>query len=174
MHVAIDPTDRKPAVPAVAAPVRSVPVVTLLPSDSPRARRLDESHVRKLAESGQDFEPIVVHRPTMRVIDGTHRLAATRLRGHREIAVRFFDGDEADAYVLSVQLNVSHGLPLTRAERRQAAIRILGFHPHWSDRAIAERTGLSDKTVGKLRGSGGGGKPPQPPPGGREGPRRPP
>ncbi|MEU1406896.1 ParB N-terminal domain-containing protein [Streptomyces sp. NPDC005728] len=130
-----------------------VPVEALRPSDSPRGLRQDEEHVRKLAESGRDFEPILVHRPTMRVIDGMHRLSAMALRGHREIAVRFFDGSEADAYVLSVQLNVRHGLPLTRGERRLAASRILLSHPHWSDRAIAERTGLSDKTVGKLRRS---------------------
>ncbi|MFE2725631.1 ParB N-terminal domain-containing protein [Kitasatospora sp. NPDC059327] len=132
---------------------RRVPLDVLKPSDSPRARRQDEEHVRKLADSDWEFEPVLVHRDTMRVIDGMHRLSATALRGRREIAVRFFDGSEADAYVLSVQLNVRHGLPLTPAERRLAAGRILRSHPHWSDRAIAERTGLSGKTVGKLRRS---------------------
>ncbi|MFF4687654.1 ParB N-terminal domain-containing protein [Streptomyces sp. NPDC001307] len=134
-----------------ASASQKVPIEALKPSDSPRGLRQDEDHVRKLAESGRDFEPILVHWPTMRVIDGMHRLSAMALRGHHEIAVCFFDGSEADAYVLSVQLNVRHGLPLTRAERRLAASRILLSHPHWSDRAIAERTGLSDKTVGKLR-----------------------
>ncbi|WP_199896660.1 ParB/RepB/Spo0J family partition protein [Streptomyces niger] len=133
--------------------VESVPIDRLEPSDSPRGGACDEGHVRALAGSGREFEAIVVHRPTMRVIDGMHRLHATRLRGHHTIAVRFFDGSEADAYVLSVQLNVRHGLPLSRAERRAAAERILRSHPHWSDRAIAERTGLSGKTVGKLRTS---------------------
>ncbi|MFF1902426.1 ParB/RepB/Spo0J family partition protein [Kitasatospora sp. NPDC058218] len=132
---------------------RRVPLDALKPSDSPRAQRQDEEHVRKLADSDWEFDPILVHRGTMRVIDGMHRLSATALRGRREIAVRFFDGSEADAYVLSVQLNVRHGLPLTPAERRLAAGRILRSHPHWSDRAIAERTGLSGKTVGKLRRS---------------------
>ncbi|MER7395011.1 ParB/RepB/Spo0J family partition protein [Streptomyces sp. NPDC000151] len=135
-----------------SATVESVPIDRLKPSDSPRGGSCDESHVRALADSGREFEAIVVHRPTMRVIDGMHRLRAARLRGHHAIAVRFFDGSEADAYVLSVQLNVRHGLPLSRAERRAAAERILRTHPHWSDRAIAERTGLSGKTVGKLRG----------------------
>lgn len=132
---------------------RRVPLDALKPSDSPRAQRQDEEHVGKLADSDWEFDPILVHRGTMRVIDGMHRLSATALRGRREIAVRFFDGSEADAYVLSVQLNVRHGLPLTPAERRLAAGRILRSHPHWSDRAIAERTGLSGKTVGKLRRS---------------------
>ncbi|MFE5729655.1 ParB/RepB/Spo0J family partition protein [Streptomyces sp. NPDC056528] len=129
----------------------NVPVEALRSSDSPRSRIHHEDHVRELARSTVPFEPLVVHRPTMRVIDGRHRLAAAVLRGLREIAVRFFDGDEADAYVLSVQLNVCHGLPLTREERRAAAVRILRSHPHWSDRAVAERVGMSGKTVGRLR-----------------------
>ncbi|GHA01130.1 hypothetical protein GCM10010329_23490 [Streptomyces spiroverticillatus] len=125
----------------------------LLPSDSPRGGACDENHVLALAGSGREFEPLLVHRPTMRVIDGMHRLSAARLRGYDTVAVRFFDGSQADAYVLSVQLNIRHGLPLSRAERRAAAERIVRTHPHWSDRAIAERTGLSGKTVGRLRGS---------------------
>ncbi|MBX7470196.1 ParB/RepB/Spo0J family partition protein [Streptomyces sp. MAG02] len=136
-----------------SANVENVLLDLLKPSDSPRGGSCDEGHVRALADSGREFEAIVVHRPTMRVVDGMHRLGAARLRGQDTIAVRFFDGAEADAYVLSVQLNVRHGLPLSRAERRAAAERILHSHPHWSDRAIAERTGLSGKTVGKLRES---------------------
>nr|WSX49118.1 ParB/RepB/Spo0J family partition protein [Streptomyces sp. NBC_00974] len=130
-----------------------MPIDRLRPSDSPRGGACDESHVLALVGSGREFEALLVHRPTMRVIDGMHRLSAARLRGYDTVAVRFFDGSDADAYVLSVQLNVRHGLPLSRAERRTAAERILCTHPHWSDRAIAERTGLSGKTVGKLRGS---------------------
>lgn len=149
MNVATDPATRISDV--LAAPCETVAIALLKPADSPRAQRQDDGHVRELADSPHDFEPILVHRPTMRVVDGMHRLAATLLRGRREIRVRWFDGSEADAYVLSVQLNVRHGLPLTRAERRLAAVRILASHPHWSDRAIAERTGLSDKTVGRLR-----------------------
>jgi ParB-like chromosome segregation protein Spo0J len=134
-----------------ATPPRTVPIAALKPSDSPRTQQQDDRRVRELADSTHDLGPIVVHWPTMRVIDGMHRLAAALLRGRQEIEVRYFDGSEADAYVLSVQLNVRHGLPLTRAERRLAAVRILASHPHWSDRAIADRTGLSDKTVGRLR-----------------------
>ncbi|MET9467336.1 hypothetical protein ABZY44_21520 [Streptomyces sp. NPDC006544] len=139
-------------VPSDATGVERVPIDLLGPSDSPRGGACDENHVLALVGSGREFEALLVHRPTMRVIDGMHRLSAARLRGHDTVAVRFFDGSAADAYVLSVQLNVRHGLPLSRAERRTAAERILRTHPHWSDRAIAERTGLSGKTVGKLRG----------------------
>ncbi len=87
----------------------------------------------------------------MRVIDGIHRLRAARLCGYKTIGVTFFDGNENDAYVLSVQQNVTHGLPLTRADRKSAAQRIVRIHPDWSDRAIAKVTGLSPKTVSGVR-----------------------
>lgn len=123
----------------------------LMPSLSPRKQREDPAHVRMLAEVDGDTDPILVHRPTMRVIDGTHRLRAAALKGRTRVAVRFFDGDESDAFVLSVQLSIRHGLPLTLDERKAAARRIVISHPHWSDRSIAERTGLSAKTVSKVR-----------------------
>lgn len=87
----------------------------------------------------------------MRVIDGVHRLRAAEASGRSEVAARFFDGAEADAFVLSVQCNVRHGLPLTLGERKTAVRRIVGTHPQWSDSAIAERAGLSPKTVAKVR-----------------------
>lgn len=132
-------------------PLEVVPIKDLMPSLSPRERREDPAHVRLLAETGGVMSPLLAHRPTMRVIDGMHRLRAAAMRGQTEIAVKFFEGSEADAFVLSVQLNVGHGLPLTLNERKAAARRIIRSHPHWSDRAIAERAGLSPKTVGKVR-----------------------
>jgi transposase-like protein len=51
----------------------------------------------------------------------------------------------------SVHANVQHGLPLSRADLRAAARRILSTHADWSDRAIAQLTGLSAKTIRDLR-----------------------
>ncbi|MEU8958558.1 ParB/RepB/Spo0J family partition protein [Streptomyces sp. NPDC048518] len=132
-------------------PVERVPVHLLWSADSPRLVGENLDHVRVLAESGADLPPILVHRATMRVIDGMHRLRATALRGEREIAVRFLDGYESDVFVVAVRANTTHGLPLTRADRNAAATRIIHSHPHWSDRMIASFAGLSPKTVGSLR-----------------------
>ncbi|MFF3334698.1 ParB/RepB/Spo0J family partition protein [Streptomyces sp. NPDC002888] len=131
--------------------VEVVPIACLLPADSPRQGGEDDEHVRLLAESEAPLPPIIVHRPSMRVIDGTHRLLAARWRGSREIQVRFFDGPAKDAFLLAVKANVRHGLPLSAAERTAAAIRIIRTHPELSDRAIASATGLSAKTVGSRR-----------------------
>ncbi len=110
-------------------------------------------HVRALAESATAFPPIVVHRETMCVVDGVHRLHAARSRGDEQIEARFFDGAAADVFVLAVRLNAEHGLPLSRADRVAAVVRIARTHPQLSDRAVAATTGLSDKTVASIRQS---------------------
>ncbi|WP_328491429.1 ParB N-terminal domain-containing protein [Streptomyces sp. NBC_00414] len=123
----------------------------LIPGYSPRIGGEITSHVQALAETEGTLPPITVHRPSMRVIDGMHRVRSAILRGQQTIRVRYFDGTEQDAFVLAVRLNVTHGLPLTLTERRRAAARIVVSHAQLSDRAIASLTGLSGKTVGEIR-----------------------
>ncbi|MDB1090279.1 transcriptional regulator [Streptomyces sp. ACA25] len=127
-----------------------IDIRTLLPADSPRFA-LDQAHVRALAESEEEFPPILVHRATLRVVDGMHRLRATELRNRHSIGARWFEGDEGAAFLLAVESNTRHGLPLSSDERKQAALRILRTYPHWSDRSIAERTGWNATGVGALR-----------------------
>jgi ParB-like chromosome segregation protein Spo0J len=131
--------------------VHTVPLSELRPADSPRLAGEDEDHTRRLAETEADLPPILVHRGTMRVIDGMHRLRAAMASGRREIRVRFFDGDENEAFLHAVRENITHGLPLSLEDRRAATRRIVAASPHLSDRAIARYTGLSDKTVSAIR-----------------------
>ncbi|MEV5988027.1 streptomycin biosynthesis regulator [Streptomyces sp. NPDC052051] len=133
------------------AVVTTVPIALLLPADSPRLSGENLEHAHTLAASGQELPPIIVHRQTMRVIDGMHRLRVAMLRRQPEIQVCFFEGSAADAFVLAVKSNVGHGLPLTLTERVSAAERIIASHAQWSDRVIASATGLSATTVGGLR-----------------------
>lgn len=128
----------------------TVSIASLLPANSPRLTEVDE-HIQVLSETDSELPPILVHRDTLRVIDGMHRLRAAQRRGATTIAVRYFDGDEREAFVLSVRLNSAHGLPLTLADRKNAALRIINYHPEWSDRSIAGLVGISDKTVGAIR-----------------------
>lgn len=132
-------------------PAAMVPTSSLLPSHSPRIAGEDERHVEALAESDAPLPPIVVHRSTMRVVDGMHRLRAAALRSQERIAVQFFEGNEEDAFVLAVELNSAHGLPLSRADRACAAARIIASHPQWSDRRIAAVTGLAASSVAAMR-----------------------
>ncbi|WP_433087297.1 ParB N-terminal domain-containing protein [Dactylosporangium sp. CA-052675] len=111
-------------------------------------------HVRELAAAGVALPPIVVQRDTYQVVDGMHRLLAARARGAATIAVRFVDAGGDEAFVLAVQLNAAHGLPLSLSDRKAAANRIVASHPAWSDRRIAAVTGLSADTVGEIRRNG--------------------
>lgn len=130
---------------------QAVPISSLLPADSPRLSGETAEHARALAESQAPLPPIVVHRATMRVVDGMHRLRAAVLRGDEYIEARLVDGEDEEIFVLAVKLNAEHGLPLSRQDRTAAAIRIIESHPHWSDRRIASVTGLSPGAVGNLR-----------------------
>ena len=134
--------------------VIELPLADLKVSESPRRQRTNADYVRMLAESVESFPPISVHRETMSVIDGHQRLEAHRARGEGTIRAVLFEGDAKTAFVLAVRLNVAHGLPLTTAERKAAALRLLNDHPDWSDRSIAGISGISDKTVAMIRRSG--------------------
>jgi hypothetical protein len=128
-----------------------VAAASLKPADTPRLGGENLDHIKALAEVGDCWPPILVHRQTMRVIDGMHRLRAARLRGQIMVEVEFFDGDDDEAFVVAVKANVAHGMPLTLADRRAAATRIIGAQPQRSDRWIGEVTGLAAGTVGAIR-----------------------
>jgi ParB-like chromosome segregation protein Spo0J len=128
-----------------------VPLDTLRPALFLRSNGVDKAHVRLLAEIETGLPPILVHRSSMRVIDGMHRLAAARFRGQELIEVTYFDGSECDSFVLAVEANLKHGLPLTLSDRKRSAARIIESYPEWSDRAISAKVGLSPKTVASVR-----------------------
>ena len=131
--------------------ILEIEIGSLSTADSPRSGGEDPEHVKALAALQTPLPPIIVQRTTMRVIDGMHRIRAAELRGETTIGVKFFDGSEADAFVLAVKTNIAHGLPLTTTDRKRAAVRIIASHPHWSDRMIAAATGLAPGTVAALR-----------------------
>ncbi|MGH3787684.1 MAG: ParB N-terminal domain-containing protein [Pseudonocardiaceae bacterium] len=126
-------------------------ISSLLLDDSPRQLGENGEHVRVLAESEEKLPPIVVHGQSMRVIDGIHRIRAAIARGEEKIEARIYNGTDDDAFVLAVRMNITHGLPLSRADRTTAAVRIIGSHPQWSNRMIATATGISAGTVRTLR-----------------------
>ena len=132
-------------------PVVQIEISSLELGESPRQSGENPEHIEAMTASQGALPPILVHRSTMRVIDGAHRIRAALRRGEETIAARYFDGPDADAYVLSVWLNVAHGLPLALADRKRAAERIVSSHPQWSDRRVASVTGISPATVADIR-----------------------
>jgi hypothetical protein len=142
---------REPPPWSASGTVELVPITALRSGESPRLAGENPDHVRALAASELPLPPIVVHRPTMRVIDGMHRLRAAALLARPEVEVRWFDGHPDDAFVLAVEANTATGLPLFTADRRAAAARIVTTHPTRSDRWIGLVTGLAATTVGAIR-----------------------
>lgn len=134
-----------------ALPIVPMSISSLLLDTSPRQGGENDEHIRVLAESGKQLPPIIVHVPSMRVIDGIHRVRAAIMRGENMIPAKEYHGTDEDAFALAVRMNIAHGLPLTRADRTAAATRIIQSHPQWSDRMIATTVGLSPKTVTKVR-----------------------
>ncbi len=130
-----------------------IPIESVLAADWPRRSGENRDHTQSLAESAEPWPPILVHRETRRVIDGMHRLLAAKLRSDPQIDARYFDGNDTDAFLLAVRANTRHGLPLSRADRKAAALRVIASHPRWSDRAIAATVGLAPETVAHLRRS---------------------
>lgn len=130
---------------------RVVRLSDLMGSYSPRAVRVDEDHVLALAEVLDRLPPVVVDQRTMKVIDGVHRVEASRRLGRTEIRALLFSGSETEALVVAVQANVRHGKPLTRSERQAAAGNLLRRCPDRSDRWVAEVCGLSHSTVARIR-----------------------
>lgn len=132
-------------------PATRVAAAQLSVGYTPRHSPVDDGHVRMLMEVLELVPPIVVHRRTMTVIDGVHRLEAFRRAGWAQVPAVLFDGDECAALVMAVEANVAHGKPLSLSERRAAASGLLAHFSERSDRWIAQVCGLSHSTVARLR-----------------------
>jgi len=128
----------------------------LIIGDTPRMSGENAEHLLALAAVQDELPPIIVHHPTMRVIDGVHRLRVAQSRNDERILARYFHGTEAEVFVLAVRSNIAHGLPLSLTDRRAAAARIIQSHRGWSDRMVASVTGLAAGTVAGIRMTGGG------------------
>ncbi|MFE5284678.1 ParB N-terminal domain-containing protein [Nocardia sp. NPDC056611] len=108
-------------------------------------------HVAALSEVAAALPPIVVHRPSMTVIDGAHRVRAAQCSGSQWIDAVYFDGDDGQALLLAIRLNTAHGLPLSAADRKAAAEQVLMYYPDWSDRRLGMALGLSERTIAAVR-----------------------
>src|SRR5690606_27097660 len=101
-----------------------LPLAQIYPGPLVRDERLDLDHVRTLR--GLDSLPPVVVRKTQKgyeCIDGAHRCAARREDGETFVRALVTEADDAEALELAYELNVSHGKPLTLAERRKGATK---------------------------------------------------
>src|SRR3954471_17529392 len=105
--------------------------------------RLDEFTVERYVEAWERIPPVTVFEVDGRwlLADGFHRHAAGVTLGRRTIPAEVRAGTYADALDFAAGVNLFHGLPLSRIERRRAVEVKLRLHPEWSDRKLAEELG---------------------------------
>lgn len=123
----------------------------------PRAL-FDQEIVDAYAEkmlAGDEFPPIDVFYDgkTHWLGDGFYRTAATKKAGLKNISVVVHEGTQRDAILYSLSANDKHGQPRTNADKRRAVMTCFNDDEwkHWSDGAIADRCGVSQPFVSKLR-----------------------
>jgi ParB-like chromosome segregation protein Spo0J len=134
--------------------IREVPLDDLVLDPGLNLRdRLDDFTVERYADSWERLPPITVFEvdDRMLIADGFHRHAAAVMLGKRTIPAEIKVGTFNEALDFVASVNLFHGLPLTRAERRRAVEVKLKLHPDWSDRRMAQELAVSRELVFKIR-----------------------
>jgi len=127
-----------------------IPLARLIPNPDyqPRAGGLSEPHLRLLLESDPATWPPLLVSPTdadnFDILDGFHRHEAARRVGLPAVSCVVAPGA---GYPEAVAANLRHGLPLSMADRKDAARWWAEHVPGLSYREIGRRVGLSDKTA---------------------------
>lgn len=134
-----------------------VPLSQIVPDPQfqPRGGGLSASHLQMLAESDPEtWTPLTVS-PTAdgrySLIDGFHRFEIATRRKLEALPCIVLEGA---GYPEAVFANIAHGLPLSRADRKEAARWWANEEPGLSYREISRRVGISDKTVKQAIGAG--------------------
>ncbi len=128
--------------------------VTIDTGLQPRVGGLDADHVRTLQEVSESWPPLLVAQRGGQylLVDGFHRLAAAQNIGLDKAWVKVVGfPPDGDLHALAFSSNAAHGRPLSLADRRAFAERLLRKEPHLADREIGRRCGLSSNTVGTIR-----------------------
>jgi ParB-like chromosome segregation protein Spo0J len=134
--------------------IRELPIDDLILEPNLYLRdRLDDYTVERYADSWNRLPPVTVYEVDGRwlLADGWHRHAAAVMLGRRTIKAEIIKGTMAEALDFVASVNLFHGLPLSRAERRRAVEVKLRLHADWSDRRLAEELGIGRELIGKIR-----------------------
>ncbi len=108
-------------------------------------------------EGGAKFPLLVAYRVTDRkhpgpaLVAGFHRAEAYAVAGVTECKIELRDGTHAEAWLAGFQSNQTHGLRYSNADKRRAAEHALSLFTSDSNRQLAERMGLSQEFIAKVR-----------------------
>lgn len=117
-----------------------------------------------MMEAGVKFPPIKVvidDQDRHLIANGAHRYTAAKERGLKSIEAIYVDCNPAEAVRVALEIaceeNVSHGLPLTRADKRHAIAKIIRMDENApasdrkSNRAISKLLSVSSGLVEEVR-----------------------
>ena len=134
--------------------IREVPLVDLVLDPNLNLRdRLDDFTVERYADAWNRLPPVTVFDIEERwlLADGFHRHAAAVMLGKETMRAEIRLGTINDALDYVSSVNLFHGLPLSRPERRRAVEIKLRLHHEWSDRRLAEELSIGRELIAKIR-----------------------
>lgn len=108
------------------------------------------AQVRRLAKVLDDCPPILVARDSFVLVDGFMRVTAARACGRTRLPVTWTSGTGAELLEQAIIANARHGVPLSMAQRKAGAARLLEAAPGWSNGRIAKACGVSESVVRRL------------------------
>ena len=125
--------------PVEAAPeVRTVPIKALVRNPEFQVRQhLDDATISRYANAlaeGRTMPPVKVAavNGALIVVDGWHRLAAHERRGRAEVEAEIVEATISDAQWMAAAANLTHGLPLRKAEIRTAFRAMIKARRHYA------------------------------------------
>ena len=114
---------------------------------------LDKDTIERYAECFDQLPPVVVFDidDGYLLADGFHRVEAAKRLGRTDIDADVREGTRKDTEEYAALANLKHGKPLTRAERKEAVVRLLKLRPERANQWIAQDMGCSVNSVIKYR-----------------------
>jgi hypothetical protein len=134
--------------------IRNLPVDDLVLDPNLNLRdKLDEFTVERYVEAWDRLPPVTVFEVEGRwlLADGFHRFAAAAKLHRKAIPAEIRTGTFSEALDFVAGVNLFHGLPLSRTERRRAVEVKLRLHHDCSDRRLSEELGVSRELIAKTR-----------------------
>lgn len=119
--------------------------LSLIPELSPRAKLCEETVIRYMDSFGS-LPPVRVQAGTNVVIDGYHRVEAAVRLGLEDLLVAVEEIDDEALRLEAGLANVSHGQPLTRAERNRLAVALVSAYGKPREE-VAKLLGMSPSAV---------------------------
>lgn len=137
--------------------IKNIPINKLLLDPTLQVRPVNQEHLERLINSDVSAWPplkVVAEEGTDRcfIISGQHRYLAAKQKELHSLECELVEDCESDDQLRLVgyEENMRHGLPLSMHERKEYAKLLKKTSPDLSNREVARRAGIDEKTVRNL------------------------